>query len=152
MCTCMCIYICIYIHILYIHLYIYTYTYVHMYIYIYLYIYIYVYMIPAREAQTMIQQYVVASAQVTCTCYRIGDSAFQCSESTEATVTLQLPTSKWLDSEILNVGFRLPSNKLEMFSTHKVCIHVGSCCSKLKLFWCLSSERGLHRDDVGAIV
>ena len=59
-----------------------------------LYIYIYTFVTPAHGPQTMIQKRDATGARFTCTSYRIGDLACQCSEGTEATFSLPFPTSK----------------------------------------------------------
>ena len=115
-------------------------------------------MIPARAPQTMIQEHVVTGARFTCTCYRIGDLALQYSEGTEATFRLRLPTSKWLDSEMLYVGRRLLSIMFGTFELFEVSIRVGSSyiylltCSKLNCVQWVSIKLCLHIADFGACV
>ena len=81
---------------------------------------------PAHGPQTMIKEHVVTGARVMCTCYSIGDLAFQFSEGTEGTCRLPLPIGKRLDSSMLCAGCRLHSSMLEIIQVFKVLTHVAS--------------------------
>ena len=91
-------------------------------------------MILRVDPKTMIQKHAVTGARFTRTCYRIGDLVFKCSEGTEDTFRLQLPTSKWFKSGTVYVGCRWLSTILRTVEMFKVLIHVCSCFMYVYMF------------------